>query len=407
MNITDEIQGDEIFYMNWILKEEAVKCDGVIYHIEDEDLVWVEDLHEHRLLDTSWFSDMGECFYSNETDAIQVSYGTIWGSAEEFREDDDFVVYGEDFREENFIHMSDAIYCVDIDAWVHCNIDDHHWSEETGEYYCHSENMPDNEVDNETISEYHSSPEPINLNLPKFNTPFNIGFELEKTEFNGNGISAEDVGDYVGDYDLFKGYEADSSCGVEAITNILPLGNTNSKARKYVFSMFEDAKDIIDSPVSLDCGGHITISMDDISPRVFVRGYDLLEKIRTNLAVIYALYPTRLNKSYCRENKSLKGDNKKYSPVNVSFNMIEIRLPSAVRSVKQLKLRYDLMYKLLYYSVHGDKMSFEDVLDKLKGIIKKMYNNDMAKVNAVMDRAKSFRFYLLNEKISDNIKQYI
>ena len=77
------------------------------------------------------------------------------------------------------------------------------------------------------IQSYHESCPPLNFNegfKVKTKYKFSVGIEVEKDHFiNEYGEIANDRGDYVGRvYDLFSGFETDSSCGVEAITNILP-----------------------------------------------------------------------------------------------------------------------------------------------------------------------------------------
>src|SRR5690606_2761624 len=104
-----------------------------------------------------------------------------------------------------------------------------------GEYYSYEEERNDNEH----ISDYHCSPDPIKLNVEP--SRFWVGFEVEKNSFEGN--SSE--GDYIGAYTLFKGFERDGSCGVEAITNILSLDSVGSRNEDYIFGLFKWAADIL------------------------------------------------------------------------------------------------------------------------------------------------------------------
>ena len=52
------------------------------------------------------------------------------------------------------------------------------------------------------------------VSLTEIGAKYGIGFEVEKTSFARNAMKA---------MPLFAGYERDSSCGYEAVTNILPL----------------------------------------------------------------------------------------------------------------------------------------------------------------------------------------
>ena len=116
-------------------------------------------------------------------------------------------------------------------------------------------------------------------------SPFSIGFEIEKKCFEAdNGSIASDRGEYVGSYDFFCGFETDSSCGVEGVSNILPLASPRSQFRNNVFMLIDNAKNVIDSKYDKTCGGHITVSVKDYSD-----GYDIVDKMRQTLALMYAL----------------------------------------------------------------------------------------------------------------------
>ena len=149
------------------------------------------------------------------------------------------------------------------------------------------------------IQMYHDSPTVLNFNegfKVKTKYKFSVGIEVEKNYFiNEYGEEARERGEYVGEYDLFAGFETDSSCGVEAITNILPLEGVRSKRRQDIFSMFELAEDVINSPCDTRCGGHMTISVQTKNKRL--SKYDIMDKLKHNLSIIYALYPAYPNLS--------------------------------------------------------------------------------------------------------------
>jgi hypothetical protein len=60
---------------------------------------------------------------------------------------------------------------------------------------------------------------------------FTIGFEVEKNELHRSAVR---------EYELFCGFERDSSCGYEAVTNVLPLVGP-SNWRTMVFDMMHNA----------------------------------------------------------------------------------------------------------------------------------------------------------------------
>lgn len=262
------------------------------------------------------------------------------------------------------------------------------------------------------IQSYHSSPTPLNFNdgfQVKTKYKFSVGVEVEKDHFiNEYGEEARERGEYVGEYDLFAGFETDSSCGVEAITNILPLEGIRSKRRKDIFSMFDEAEEVINAPSNNRCGGHMTISIETKNKRL--SKYDIMDKLKHNLSIIYALYPSRLSQTHCCENKRInQRHNEKYSPVYLKFNRVEIRLFSAVKNVEQLKNRYDLLFKILYYTFESP-VSYAVLLQKITPNLKRMYRNHpnkIQKINRVIILAKEFRNYLIDGKVGANIEQYI
>ena len=118
---------------------------------------------------------------------------------------------------------------------------------------------------------------------------FTIGFEVEKNSFHRNAVK---------EYPLFSHFETDGSCGVEAITNVLPLIG-RSVWRNKILSMFSEARDIVNdefSPSNRDCGGHINLAVKGMS------GDELADALRPFSGIIYALYRFRLKRSWCQAN---------------------------------------------------------------------------------------------------------
>ena len=95
-------------------------------------------------------------------------------------------------------------------------------------------------------------------NVMDVNAKYGIGFEIEKNRLSRGAVR---------EYPLFCGFERDSSCGYEAVTNILPLVGA-SPWRNKVYSMFVEAERIIDdrwSPSNGTCGGHMSVSVVGMS----------------------------------------------------------------------------------------------------------------------------------------------
>lgn len=381
----------------YILREDAYQCEetGCWYHEDDwhDHLTWCEYDGVYVEHAYAW-----ECMSSREWHYSTDYKGELYDGGYVHTEDPDEYEYVERGRAEGYwMHTEDTRWCYDIDGPVHYN--DATYCEDDGEYYYDEEEMPDR-CNDEEIRPYHRSPDPYMI-LNADDSYMRIGFEIEKTYLRGfNGYDASEEGDHVGSHDLFKGYESDSSCGVEAITNILPLDSPRSEGRNAVFEYFDEAECIINSPASKRCGGHICISVMGWNP------YDMLDRMRGNMAILYSMYRWRLKKTHCSNNKKLlKSSNTKYSPVNVKPFGVEIRIPSAVKNVRQLKLRYDLIYKIMHHSLQT-RQSYDKLLEKIDYILMRMYK-DRLKVDQVKNLSYDFRKYLLSDEYPNSIREYL
>jgi hypothetical protein len=386
----------------WILMEDAVGIYGNEYVDQDTadcEFIRANDTEELHHEDDVWRCELTDEFYYHTDHQYESYCGTI-GHEENFCESDDYrwVDYGS--AQDQYVHIDDCCYCCDIDSYAHT--EDCTWSEDDEEYYYDEDEMPEH-TSSDCIKSYHSNKSPHNFNDGWEHSVFSIGFEVEKKNFvNETGDESCDRGEYVGSYDFFCGFETDSSCGVEGVSNILPLGSPRSDARKNVFTWIDDAKAIIDSPWDRTCGGHITVSFKGCND-----GYDIVDKMRQPLALMYALYRYRLKRSYCNQNKPAKKENNaKYSPVNVKGSRVEFRLPSAVKNTTQLKLRYDLLYKMMHHSLER-RVSFEVFLKKVRHIVLKMYNGNENKVDHIYNVAREFRHYLIAEDVGSLVDEFI
>lgn len=260
---------------------------------------------------------------------------------------------------------------------------------------------------NVEIQEYHrgtSNPQFLEFNQEK-ESYFKIGFEVEKVQFLNNTKSiCYRVGDVVHDSKLFHRFERDGSCGVEAVTHILPLGGVKSINRKEVFKMIDSEKTLINySPTSIECGGHITLSS---SLREFAYGINLVGALRDKIAIFYAMFAPRLSNRYCANNTLiLNGVNKKYSPINTKRNTVEIRLPNAIKSCTQMKNRYDLCFKLMKYSTI-EPITWKQFKNEIYSNMMRIYNKDEAKVLHTFSLADMFRKYLLTLEMTDDLSTF-
>ncbi len=251
---------------------------------------------------------------------------------------------------------------------------------------------------------------------------YTIGFEIEKSSLHRSAVR---------EYPLFCGFETDSSCGYEAVTNVLPLLPASAWRNK-VYSLFSEARHILEdshSPSSTHCGGHITIAVDGMT------GAELMERIRPYVGITLAIYRKRLSNDYCSRNPQLvnnwseqsvngdcyranrsrvygtsnfEGTDAKYSVCRLKSNdaaTIEFRLPTRVRSVKALMRRYELFYELVDAAVTGK--SYASFVSAIKPILMRMYGRDADKVAFLLDLAKRFNKFVMRGQITEHIVYYL
>lgn len=254
------------------------------------------------------------------------------------------------------------------------------------------------------ISNYHSSNRPLDFKkILKSKTRMKIGFEIEKNNFKIGRERLYNANDKMPYYRIFKGYETDSSCGVEAITNLLPLASRQSHSAKVVYKMIHEAKDIINSPYDQKCGGHINVSVDGLPAE------DLYEMIRIYMPILYAIYPKRLLNKYCKNDLRLEyglDSSEHYKIINVKRNYIEIRLFPAVKNTYSLVNRYDLMYIIMYYGVMH-KLPLQEVFNKAKPVIKKMFKNSTSSIEKIESLIEPFEKFIMDDIVNKDIVDYI
>ena len=225
---------------------------------------------------------------------------------------------------------------------------------------------------------------------------FGIGFEVEKTRFSRGAVR---------NTPLFAGYERDSSCGFEAVTNILPLLPAG-KWRNKVYSMMHDARKVIDddhSPSDYKCGGHVTLSCEGMT------GEELFNATRENIAIVFALFRKRLTNRYCNANPRMESNfyGTRYVAVQQKANVIEVRLVSRFQSVKQMMRRYELFYTIMDFSINNPNGTHATLLKKVRPIIKSMYDGDEAKADEILDLAKHFNKYIKTGRLNRAIINFI
>lgn len=219
----------------------------------------------------------------------------------------------------------------------------------------------------------------IELGNGDVNSRFTIGFEVEKNRFSRGAVT---------EYALFAGFERDGSCGYEAITHILPL-LPKGEWRNKVFNMMFEAKRIIEdcySPSNTACGGHITLGVHGMD------GEEIRQAVKKFSGVMYALFRRRLGNGYCKSNPFMEDGNSagRYQVCLRKGDVIEFRLPSRVRSVKQMMRRYELCYTMLDFAVNRPNASFKTFVKAVRPIVLSMYGGDEQMTNDILTLAVSF-----------------
>ena len=252
----------------------------------------------------------------------------------------------------------------------------------------------------------------------EYGSNFTIGMEVEKSRITREVLRGSELNVFT---QLMKGIERDGSCGLEAITNILPLV-PSCKWRNKIFNMMTNAEQLIDeqysqsdemnSSGSYRCGGHITIASNNHNSS------QLLELMRPYIGIIYALNRKRLANQFCCNNVSARitnegghinnGTGTKYQPIfqKSGGKLLEFRLWSRFTSVKQMKDRYKMMSEIVDFAVN-DRGSHAKLMKRLKPILLSMYNNDNMKVEMIIDLAKHFRRFLILNKINSRVAPFI
>lgn len=225
---------------------------------------------------------------------------------------------------------------------------------------------------------------------------FGIGFEVEKSRFSRGAVRPSP---------FWAGFERDSSCGEEAVSNITPLLPAG-KWRNKVYSMMHDSRKIIEdsfSPSDHRCGGHVTLSCEGMT------GEELFNATRENLAIVFALFRKRLTNNYCSGNPRLESNfhGTRYVAVQQKANVIEVRLVSRFQSVKQMMRRYELFYAIMDFSINNPNGTHASLLKKVKPIIKSMYDGDDAKADEILDLAKHFNKYIKSGRLNRAIISFI
>lgn len=195
----------------------------------------------------------------------------------------------------------------------------------------------------ESDGEYHTESEPeYNFNYhgssPAFKATLQgpkIGFEIEKEDLEAKeSWFAHELQSKHG-----WGKENDGSLDCESGFELVSPVFSLHESKEYFLSEFCNISELINAEYSNNCGGHINYSHPDFST------IDLLESIKGYLPLFYSIYEHRINSRWSRakSSKDLIRDREKYQSVNIKSQCIEFRIFPAVRNIKNLIWRLELI----------------------------------------------------------------
>ena len=260
-------------------------------------------------------------YYILSTDSVSVH-----GQYENCHRDADDITFSEHYGE----YIQDCNVCYpedDPDNAYHT--DDVHWIDGTA--YADKEAAFENK-----IRDYHSTPDPdyfLKDDETNILSKFTIGFEVEKCSIDGYS----DMGNEHEAQPLFKGWETDSSCGVEGITNVYSMNNYE------LFKQHAEVSYYLDETTSQRCGGHINICDTTNTIKYW--------HIKSWCGLWWAMYRKRLRNDYSGNNKKAcpyaAKSGARYSAIrekqlNGNKTLYELRLPSRVKNTEQIIRRFEL-----------------------------------------------------------------
>jgi hypothetical protein len=265
-----------------------------------------------------------------------------------------------------------------------------YWSDRRDEYYDSNYESDDddessNNADYQSLSRRDKSTD---------KTVCRIGFEVEKEDGDACGIHYKDVYDRTG-WGKENDGSLDSCIGYELVSPTFDL---------FTNDMDNDIKDpdlitLINGKHSSSCGGHINISHTKYSPD------ELFEGISGFIPLLYSMYENRLDQNYSKAKKKQEYFfvKEKRSSFYIKDNRVELRLPPAVKSVRNLLWRRDLM-RIIMTNMNASEV---DVLKMIVNQRSKLYKHlrIIYTQSQVLTKIEKFIKYskMYNNKVLDNV----
>lgn len=312
---------------NWLPKDLCVVLEKNIYNDTDN---WDTDIYLYNGNSVTTYD--GEIIYRN--DAVYCE-----SDASYYHEDNEELHYCHE--RDYWVNPEDNNVCLCIDTDQYCLRDDAYYCYRQEEYFYYENNLP-NRDHTQTIQEYHCGVEPSFYCQPidqnKVLSKYTIGFEIEKDCLD-NGDA--DSGCLIEQQPLFSHWETDSSCGIEGITNVYSLDNSELFINHVKESGYTDLN------TNRRCGGHINVAHRENKLQYW--------HMRPWLGLIFSMWKKRLTNQYSSCNKKLnpyRGTDYHYGALVEKGRMrgdtrFELRLPNRVNNGDTIIRRFCLIQHLM------------------------------------------------------------
>lgn len=332
-----------------------LEIDGVVAFISgDYTSVFAEESVVYSEIMERFILKRYQCLLGDDT----------YASAKWCRDNGYHIIQGRDAAYWDVENMDEVVFAADTHSWWH--YEDVAYDESTDTYWKHRNPA----LTIQTIQSAHQTQGLERVLVPT--SKVGIGYEIEKRSFlTITGENARDRGDHVGHYKMFRGYEMDGSGCVEAPSNIIP-GDLDQLS--YVLKLAQKAILILDSPINNNCGGHINISVKGNHKIV------LAKRFAHCMPIIYSIWRERFKTPYCRDNRMLEFDDSsrwggKFAMINMNKNaeLIELRIPPAIKSFQDFMWRHRFMIACIDITIIREVTDVNVILEELKPLLLEKY----------------------------------
>ena len=119
------------------------------------------------------------------------------------------------------------------------------------------------------------------------------------------------------------------------------------------------------------------------------------------------MYKGRRKKRYGNGDMFLNNSGYWRGVINAKSKVAEYRFPSAVPSTESLMKRYSLFFDIIDTAVHSPRTSFNTFVERVRPILRRMYDQAAAKVEEVFHLARDFQRMLDKGMVTRRILPYL